>query len=321
LYLTQFFFVFWSAFSGSSAHDRWNVAFFNTIFTALPVMAIAIFDRDLKANVAEDFPQLYKQGQKRRFFSFSIFAAYVLNSIFHSFVCFIIPMYAYYNTAMHYDPSLLGVGIVIYTCVVVVVTVKVSLETASWTFINFIVVGVSLLSWWIYIIIYSNLYLILGVGRENKWDWFLAKEWYYPTDGWVVMGDGLFWLTVLITVAIACLRDFAFKAWRRMASVELYYAAMSKGKNVSKDAVEQGFPIEEGLPIRLKGPVTVKGLFGQAVEQELGGILTEKHIQILTQGGQENYSGFAFSGEDGGKILRDRQQSMLVLNQMKKDNK
>lgn len=87
LYLTQFFFIFFSGYSGSSVHDRWNVAMFNTLFTALPIMAVAIFDRDLKADVAEEYPQLYKQGQKKKFVCF-LFIQYLvyIDNLFR--ICF-----------------------------------------------------------------------------------------------------------------------------------------------------------------------------------------------------------------------------------------
>ena len=78
LYLTQFFYVFWSAFSGASLHDQWTIALFNTIFTAIPIMAVAVFDRDLKADVAEEFPQLYKQGQKKKFVTILIYNSLLL---------------------------------------------------------------------------------------------------------------------------------------------------------------------------------------------------------------------------------------------------
>lgn len=238
-----------------------------------------------------------------------------MNSVFHSLICFIFPIYAMSNTAMGYDPGLLSLGTTIYTCVILVVSIKVSLETASWTIINFVVIILSVLSWWVFTLIYDSLYMVINIGK-----WRLASEWSYPLYGYKIMGSWLFWLTVLLTVVIAVMRDVAFKAWRRMASVELYYEAIAKGKNVSKEAFESGFPIEEGIPIRLKGKVTVKGLFGKVVDEELAGVLPSYHVELINKG-VESYSGFAFSGEGQGKMMKNRNQSMLILNEMKNKKK
>jgi magnesium-transporting ATPase (P-type) len=67
LYLTQFFFIFFNGFSGASVHDRWTISFYNVLFTSMPIMCIAWFDRDVKSETAEDYPELYKQGHKRKF--------------------------------------------------------------------------------------------------------------------------------------------------------------------------------------------------------------------------------------------------------------
>lgn len=216
------------------------------------------------------------------------------------------------NTALALDPGLLSVGITIYSCVVVVVSLKVSLETASWTIINFACIILSVAAWWVFTLIYNNLYRAITLAQ-----WSLAAEWYFPLDGYTIMGTWLFWLVLLLTSVIAILRDFAFKAWRRMASVELYYEAIAKGKSVSKEAFEAGFPIEEGIPIRLKGKVTVKGLFGKVVDEELAGVLPSSHVELISKG-VEQYSGFAFSGEEGGKMMKNRNESMIMLNDMKK---
>src|SRR5690348_76369 len=114
-----------------------------------------------------------------------------------------------------------------------------------------------------------------------------------------IMGTPLFWFIVLLTSVLCVLRDLVWKAWRRLSSLELYYAAMAKGKNVSKEAFEAGFPIEERLPIRLKGKTTLKSLFSRTVERELGGFLSEKTLKAFTDDTPpEVYSGYAFTGDE-----------------------
>jgi len=50
--IPQFFFAFYSAFSGQSVFDDWYVTLYNLIFTALPLIVNAIFDQDVNYKLA-----------------------------------------------------------------------------------------------------------------------------------------------------------------------------------------------------------------------------------------------------------------------------
>jgi phospholipid-transporting ATPase len=43
--LTQFWFTFQTGFSGQRFYDDWFQSLFNVIFTALPVIAVGLFDK------------------------------------------------------------------------------------------------------------------------------------------------------------------------------------------------------------------------------------------------------------------------------------
>jgi magnesium-transporting ATPase (P-type) len=125
LYLTQFFFIFYNGFSGiyyikegTSLHDPWTLAFYNVLFTSLPVITLGVFDRDINADIVMKFPEVYQSGHKDVFFNFTIFLSYTLNSIFHSAVCFFIPYYSLYFQSYIYniDIDMISIGILIITC-------------------------------------------------------------------------------------------------------------------------------------------------------------------------------------------------------------
>lgn len=69
-YLTQFFYVFFNSFSGTSIHDRIPIMLYNVLFASLPIMVIGIWDQDVKAEVAMQYPELYHQGHHQRYVSF-----------------------------------------------------------------------------------------------------------------------------------------------------------------------------------------------------------------------------------------------------------
>jgi phospholipid-translocating P-type ATPase (flippase) len=94
LYLTQFWYVIYTGFSGTSVHDRWTVSSYNVFFTAIPIMVLAVYDRDISDDVVEEFPELYSQGHNNSFFNMWVFLGWTANSIFHSAVSIIIIMIA-----------------------------------------------------------------------------------------------------------------------------------------------------------------------------------------------------------------------------------
>jgi phospholipid-transporting ATPase len=128
------YYSYYVKFSGSSIQDRldfklfntfrWAVAFYNIYYTALPIFAIGTFDQDVKDEVAESYPILYRQGHEKRFFNFRVFMGWVINAFYHSFICFIFPVYIFQDR-----DDALWLGITIYYCVWLVVNIKSILET------------------------------------------------------------------------------------------------------------------------------------------------------------------------------------------------
>ena len=68
-FLTQLWFIFFNGFSGTTLHDKWTIALYNLVFSGIPIITLAVIDRDVPASAAEKFPELYFQGQKNRFVS------------------------------------------------------------------------------------------------------------------------------------------------------------------------------------------------------------------------------------------------------------
>eukprot|EP00756_Hemistasia_phaeocysticola_P025829 Hpha_TRINITY_DN16024_c4_g9::TRINITY_DN16024_c4_g9_i1::g.122357::m.122357/K14802/DRS2, ATP8A; phospholipid-transporting ATPase len=212
LYLTQFWFCWFNAFTGQSLYDRWSIAGFNVGFTALPIIAVGMFDRDIEKKRVmslEQFPELYDAGREKQFFSTWVFWAYTGAAIWQSAVCFFVPMLALSNTESA-DPNygrpveMHWLGITAYTCVIWVVTLKIALETTSWTKWNHLSTWGSLITWYIFLIIYGEIWaFILELGE----DWH--KMYLF------VLTDFKHWAVVVIAIIISLFRDVAWKYAQR----------------------------------------------------------------------------------------------------------
>lgn len=249
LYLTQFWFVIYNGFSGTSIHDKWTVAAFNVIFTAFPIMVLAVYDRDISDDIVEEFPELYKQGHGEVFFNTWNFFGWVANSIYHSAVCFFIPIYCLSGIAFSngQDIDLLSYGICIYTCVVTTVTFKCVLEMSSYTWLHHASVYGSLLVWFLFVLVYGVVYFVFPVFI------FPFTETYEFLQEFRIFSSGAFWFAVFLTTTIALLRDLFWKCWIRNTGRNLYYKVQSDAKKKPREDIMKYFPLEEGLPLRAKG--------------------------------------------------------------------
>jgi phospholipid-translocating P-type ATPase (flippase) len=217
LFMTQFWFVWFNGFSGQTLYDMWALAVYNVIFTALPIMALSVVDRDVEAKrlvSTDQFPDLYRDGLTNRLFNAKSFRVYVFNAMYHSVICFFVPMLAYAHTMDEdngYNRGISSLGVLCYSVVLFTVTGKVSLETLSWTWVNLALVLVSLLSWFVFLLCYTILYSAVPMSLFATW----YKVPYH------VLPSASYWLIGILAVTVALLRDFVYKYYRRNFNPEL----------------------------------------------------------------------------------------------------
>ncbi|KAL9646480.1 hypothetical protein ABK040_006474 [Willaertia magna] len=260
LYLTQLWFVFFTGYSGSSIHDRWTIGLYNLIFSCMPILVLAVVDRDVPASVAEKYPELYFQGHKNAFFNAWVFIGWVANSLFHSAVCFFVPYFCLVGTkfADGQDIDTFSIGICIYSAVLVVITIKLALETYSWTWLHALFYIGSLAIWPIFIFSYGSLFYLF------KYPYPFFSEFYDILQEYRIFFTSQFWLVLMVTVALCCVRDIFWKFWVRIQSRNLYYEIQTKHHKKTREEIIQEFPFEEGLPVKIKrrgkSPIEVQNL-------------------------------------------------------------
>lgn len=89
LCFSNFFFGFFSAFSGQQLFSDPLFQLYNVLFTSYPILAFGILDRALPAPIYENNPALYKDARGTRF-TFSVFSGWIFRSFIHAFIIFCI---------------------------------------------------------------------------------------------------------------------------------------------------------------------------------------------------------------------------------------
>lgn len=97
------------------------------LFTALPPLAMGLFDKSCSAEKMIIYPQLYKPSQSGEMFNIRVFWLWIINSLVHSALLFWLPI-----LAMHHDVlwmsgkqgGYLVVGNAVYTVSFIIVYTK-----------------------------------------------------------------------------------------------------------------------------------------------------------------------------------------------------
>jgi magnesium-transporting ATPase (P-type) len=96
--INHFYYGFFNNFSGQTVFDDWFIAFYNTTFTSLPLLARALFDQDMMLSDGEIVqnlqPLIYAENRDNPIFSVNSFFMNILRGTVHGFLTFMIVYYS-----------------------------------------------------------------------------------------------------------------------------------------------------------------------------------------------------------------------------------
>jgi phospholipid-transporting ATPase len=218
LFMTQLWFAAFNRVTGQSLYDQWALSGYNMAFTAAPIIALAVFDKDVEPEMVlskDLFPELYHDGMKNLIFNTMSFWMYTFNAIAHSLTCFFITMFTTDRlmTSDGVSLGLEGTGITCYTAVLLTVTAKIALEAHVWTVPNVVVNVGSIGMWFFFLGIYGNLYDVSKIESFAAW-YGLPK---------LALGHWVFWFVITLCTTVCITREIAWKCWRHNFSQKLVH--------------------------------------------------------------------------------------------------
>eukprot|EP01017_Pseudomicrothorax_dubius_P049053 TRINITY_DN9054_c0_g1_i2.p1 TRINITY_DN9054_c0_g1~~TRINITY_DN9054_c0_g1_i2.p1 ORF type:complete len:531 (+),score=99.30 TRINITY_DN9054_c0_g1_i2:502-2094(+) len=154
--IPQFYYSFYCAFSGQTVFDDWYLSFYNMFFTSLPLVIRAVFEQDVNykerprgtdprvrsKTLVERLPlkrsvyRLYYIGQENRIFNQKNFLSWVIQGLLHGAFIYFGSTYIFQTVILTrdgYNGDMWVYSITLYTCVVLVVSLKLALHTKYWT--------------------------------------------------------------------------------------------------------------------------------------------------------------------------------------------
>ncbi|XP_075415078.1 phospholipid-transporting ATPase FetA-like [Tenrec ecaudatus] len=177
--LVHIWYAFYNGFSAQAVYDNWFITFYNLFYTALPVLALSLFDQDVSETWSLYFPELYEPGQTNLYFNKATFVNCLLHGIYTSLVLFFVPMLTTCHAVRNDGKAISdyqSFSIMVQTSLIFVVTMQVALKTAYWTSISHLFIWGSLTFYFCVIfflysdnlcLMFPNTFQFLGVARNT----------------------------------------------------------------------------------------------------------------------------------------------------------
>ncbi|KAL8130275.1 hypothetical protein V2J09_019430 [Rumex salicifolius] len=199
---TLFYYEAYASFSGEAAYNDWYLSLYNVTFTALPVIALGVFDQDVASKLCLKFPNLYQEGVQNLLFSWRKILGWSFNGILSATTIFFFCVWSMDNQAFRRGGEVMGfevLGATLFTCIVWVVNTQMALSINYFTYIQHIFIWGSILLWYIFLVAY---------GAINP---------DYSTTAYKVFVEACapsiaFWLTTLFVLVSTLIPYFAYAA-------------------------------------------------------------------------------------------------------------
>ncbi|CAO1620976.1 unnamed protein product [Jaminaea pallidilutea] len=217
---TMFWYQIFSDFNATYLYDYTYVLLFNLIFTSLPVIVLGALDQDANAKALLAHPRTYIRGIKGLDYTRTLFWLAVLDGVYQSCVCFFVTwacwnFFPVMSSDGHSMDSIWIMGTTVGAGAVISANLYAGLAMRYWTAIVWVLQLVSILSYFVWALIYSA----------------FSGTTYTDTAYWA-MATIVFWAQVLLIVTLCLLPRFFAKAWRTSfnpTEVDLVREAWIKG--------------------------------------------------------------------------------------------
>uniref|UniRef100_A0A8C5HY76 Phospholipid-transporting ATPase n=1 Tax=Gouania willdenowi TaxID=441366 RepID=A0A8C5HY76_GOUWI len=200
----HFWYAFFCGFSAQTVYDEWFITLYNLVYTALPVLGLSIFDQDVNDRWSFQYPQLYAPGQLNQYFNKKAFVRCMMHSCYSSIILFFIPWAAMYDTVRDDGKDIAdyqSFALLAQTCLIIVVSAQLCLDTHYWTAVNQFFVWGSLAAYFAVtftmysngmFLIFTSIFPFIGTARNS-------------------LNQPNVWLTILLASLLCILPVVAFR--------------------------------------------------------------------------------------------------------------
>jgi len=203
--IAQVFTVMWYAvvtgFSGTLQYSDQILCHYNLLYTSIPVIIYALFERDISYEDSVELPSLYTLGPANRLLTTFRFFMWVAEAFYAATCIFALPYMAISLAPSGHTLPLAFTGLTMFTVNIVVVTVRLSIITLSWTCYHFIFYIGSVVLWFAF--------QLIEFALPNG---LFTSGMYW--DSYNLWSTAFFWLCVPLASWVAILPAFVYKCYK-----------------------------------------------------------------------------------------------------------
>lgn len=147
---SQWWYVLFTGWSGQKFFIELATQTYNLFYTGIPILLIAVLDQDVDADSAQRFPHLYRTSQRGERLGVAVFGLWILSALWESIVLFFGTDFLYSGGISSIEgasPSVFMLGTLIYSGVIIGVSARLALHTASHNWLYQLLLAACALFW------------------------------------------------------------------------------------------------------------------------------------------------------------------------------
>jgi len=204
--LTILFYIMVTGFSGISMYNAMVISGYNLVFTSLPVIVFALMEQDITSDksLEDGMAHMYTLGQANDLLKSAVFGLWIVEAIWAAITCFLFTWYGLSSVNGDGMPRAQGqVSIAMFTSVVLVVTLRLAIDTQFWTWLHAVSYVGSILLWFLFIMVECAVPGGLVTDGTMYWDFYILAS------------DAGFYLTIPLTTLGACFPSYLYRSYNR----------------------------------------------------------------------------------------------------------
>ncbi|XP_053673867.1 phospholipid-transporting ATPase VB [Anopheles nili] len=190
-----FWYQFYCGFSGAVMIDQVYLMIYNLLFTALPPLAIGVYDKKIISELLLAYPQLYQHGRRGKGYKWTTFWIVMFDAVYQSLVIFFVAKAAYWGS----DVDVWVFGTTITSSCLFVMLFHCAIEIKSWTILHVASIVISLVSFYVFAFAYNSV---------------CVNCFGLPSNYWVIhmsMSTIQYYLITMLTSVLALLPRFTYR--------------------------------------------------------------------------------------------------------------
>jgi soluble P-type ATPase len=211
--IIHFFYGFLNDFSGQTIIEDYFIILYNLLFTSIPLACRGILDISLRKEdgiiVEIALPYLYKEQRDKPIFNIKNFLLNQLKGIIHAMINYYITIYVAFKEINKNgnESNLWVISAVLYTNILIIVTVELIIFTKFHTFINWIIIlSLTFVMYILFLIIVEKINMFTSTGSMNY-----------------TFNSSLIWFDFILVSGICSLIDLGILCYNQLFVKSIYH--------------------------------------------------------------------------------------------------